>query len=319
MEQSNIENQVMPHTCASNKERVAWVVLVVVALVLGILIGMFLIPHSANRNGQVSALAQQQHIAQQLEQQRILASIPLNGQVVSISHSGANSGTIRLRVSFSFANSPTFQNPIPRPNIRAITGPDTPTTSTQTQKGIKIVAVSFTKDTTFPVKKASDIKAGDYVSVRSATGKNYASGNPFTATQVSYFNPVTQIEQMVTGGGHTLFGKVTGIKIAGSSKIITVSARVVNKKEFANTLLTKIANNPYPHSLLRSDVPYTNKSYTVTINNGTHINNANSTQSTKLAVGATVAVSAKEDTYTTNKITAISLMVLPVAPSPTRK
>ncbi|HEC94213.1 MAG TPA: hypothetical protein ENI56_02485 [Candidatus Kaiserbacteria bacterium] len=310
MEQTNIENQITPHVCTSSRERVAWTVLAVVALVLGIIIGMFWVSHSSNPGQQVGALTQQQQ--QQIAQQQAASAIPLNGQVVSILNTSAQSGTIQLRVSFAHVNNPTFQNPYPRPNIPATSGPNPSGSSAQSASGIKTLTVSFTKNTVFTNKKASEIKAGDYLSVRSASG-NYASGKPFTATQVSYFNPVTQIEQMVTGGGHTLFGKVTSIKTVGSSKIITVSARIVNKKEFANVLLTKVATKPYPHSLLRSDVSFSNKPYTVTINSGTHVNYVGKSSS-KLAVGTTVAVSGKEDIYTTNKITAVSLAVLPPSP-----
>ncbi len=314
MESSNIENQNIPHVCTSGKERIAWIVLAVVTLVLGIVIGVFLIPHSSNSGQQVSALAQQQQIAQRMAEQT--RAIPLNGQVVSISNTGAQSGTIRLRVSFAHSAGPTFQNPIPRPYLRNPSSPNAPGSSVQGAKGIKIITVSFTKNTIFTNKKASEIKAGDYLSVRSTSG-NYSSGESFTATQVSYFNPIDQIEQMVTGGGHTLFGKVTAISGSGSSKVITVSARIVNKKEFAAMLLSKIATSPYPHVLLRNEVSFSSEPYTVIVNSGTHVNNINS--SSKLAVGATVAVSGKEDIYTTNKITAMSLAVLPSAPTSSGK
>ncbi len=308
MEQSNIENQDSVHRCTSStRERVIWIIIAIVTFIVGILIGAFLIaPHPSSLNQQESISAQRQ---QQLAQ--AVRSVPINGQVVSISHSGAQSGTLALRVSFDHVNGPTFQNPLPIPNFHNV--PGTPSSSSANIKGTKTITVSFTKDTVFSTKPANEIKAGDYLSVTPNNNNNYVVGKSFTAGHISYFDPVQRIEQMVTGGnGHNFFGKITAVTKKGSSKVITISARIVNEKEFATTLLNKVASRPYPHSLLQSDVPYTNKTYTVLVNSATHIQNIN--QTAKVAVGTSVSVYTKEDINTTNKITAVSLALLPSSP-----
>lgn len=292
MEQQEIENQDAAHVCTSKAERVKWVILSIATLVAGIVIGMFLMPHSHDVIQQRNPLTQQQR-------QQVSRAIPLNGQIVSISNTGAQSGTIQLRVSFDSVNNPTFQNPLPLPRA----------SSAQSIKGIKTITVAFTKDTVFSTKKSSELKAGDYLSIRITDG-NYTSGGPATALQIAYFSPITQIEQLVNGNGHTLLGKITAIKTSGASKIVTVSARIIDKTAFATTLEKKVSVRPYPHNLLRSDLSLTNKTYIVTVGSGTRV-----TPSAKLAVGMSVAVSGKEDIYTTNKITAVSLSVIPTSAS----